>query len=106
MAGALALVFALTYVLTGNLAIPIGFHVAFNVGGLFVGFNPQSASRLSLSASGPPILEGTPVTTGITLLRIVGVMCCAVGLAWWYWSRNNLRIAPSVAVPNLCWRDI
>ena len=104
MAGSLAIVLGIAYILTGNLALPIGLHFGVNFAGVLFGTNQQPASVLRLAASGPTI-SNSPLTNEVVIVRIIGGALSVGVFTWWCWSRDGqLRIAPSVTVPALRWR--
>lgn len=95
------------YVLTGELAIPIGIHVTWNLfqGSVF-GFPVSgmglNASLVAVEQDGPTWLTGGQFGPEAGLL---GVAASVVGLgliAVWVWRREGrLRVAPSLSVPDL-----
>ena len=102
-----AFMLAAGYVLTGELAIPIGVHVTWNFfQGSVYGF-PVSGldfglSLLAISQQGPPLVTGG--TFGPEA-GILGVLASAVGigliLAWVRWREGVLRVDPSLTTPDL-----
>ena len=100
-----ALVLATGYVLTGQLALPIGFHVAWNFVGVGVlGFSPSAnivgASFLAISEHGPALWTGGTYGPLGGLLGtgafILGFMLIA---AWVRVRRGKVRLDLSVAHP-------
>mgnify|MGYP003852329625 CR=1 FL=1 len=95
------------YVLTGELAAPIGLHITWNLfqGGVY-GFPVSGlgvdASLLVVAVSGPRLLTGGDFGPEAGLL---GVGAMVVGTAvialWARWRTGALRIDPSVTIPDL-----
>lgn len=105
---ALAGVFlALGYVLTGELALPIGLHIAWNfVQGSVYGF-PVSGTGFGVSLvdtrqSGPSLFTGGNFGPEA---GVVGVVAIVVGSAlvvlWAYRRRGGVRLSPAVITPDL-----
>jgi membrane protease YdiL (CAAX protease family) len=100
-----ALVLAAGYVLTGQLALPIGFHVAWNFVGVGVlgfsaGSNIVGASFLAISEHGPALWTGGTygplgglLGTGASILGFVLIA------AWMRVRRGTVRLDLSVARP-------
>ncbi len=100
-----ALVLADGYVLTGELALPIGFHVAGNVVqvgvlGYYGGATQLGASFFAIAQHGPALWTGEPYAHEGGLLGtaavVVGFLLIA---AWVRLRRGRVRLAPSVAQP-------
>src|SRR5918995_3105777 len=100
-----ALVLAAGYVLTGQLALPIGFHVAWNFVGVGVlgysaSVNIVGASFLAISEHGPALWTGGAHRPEAGLFAtgayILGFMLIA---AWVRVRRGKVRLDPSVAHP-------
>jgi hypothetical protein len=95
------------YVLTGELAVPIGLHTSWNLfqGGVY-GFPVSGlgtgASVVAVEQSGPPLLTGGAFGPEAGLL---GVGAMAVGTvavaAWARWRTGALAVAPTVTTPDL-----
>ena len=100
-----ALVLATGYVLTGQLALPIGFHVAWNFVGVGVlgfsaGANIVGASFLAISEHGPALWTGgTYGPLGGLLGTCASILGFVVIAAWVRVRRGTLRLDPSVARP-------
>ncbi len=100
-----ALVLAGGYVLTGQLALPIGFHVAWNFVGVGVlGFSASAnivgASFFAISEHGPALWTGGAYGP---LGGLLGTGACIVGFlliaAWVRVRRGKVRLDLSVAQP-------
>jgi hypothetical protein len=84
-----ALTFALGYLLTGELAIPIGFHIAWNFfqGNVFdfpvSGTGSQVAQIFSIQQFGPTLWTGGDFGPEAGLLGTIGLMIsCAAFVLW------------------------
>ena len=101
------LLLGLAYVLSGELAIPIGLHISWNLfqGGVY-GFPVSGmhlpASIIGIEQTGPEIWTGGafgPEAGLIGLVTItVGILCI---LAWVRWRRGGLSIHGALAKPTL-----
>src|SRR5215210_3380162 len=100
-----ALVLAGAYVLTGQLALPIGFHVAWNFVGVGVlgfsaGSNIVGASFLAVSEHGPALWTGgTYGPLGGLLGTCASILGFVLIAAWVRVRRGTVRLDPSVARP-------
>lgn len=100
---------AAAYLLTGNLALPIGFHVAWNYAQSFVFGFPVSGLDLALGLvqtepTGPRVLTGGSFGPEGGLVALVWLLLSIPLLVWW--SRRRNRPAPQmVAEPQLRDRD-
>lgn len=102
-----AVMLAAGYVLTGELALPIGIHITWNVfQGTVYGF-PVSGTSVRLSIL---VIEqrGAPILTGGTFgpeAGVLGAFAVLLGVAfilvWVRWRTGRLRIASSVTTPDL-----
>jgi hypothetical protein len=103
--------FGVAYLLTGELALPIGLHVTWN---LFEG--PVYGFPVSGLDTGPSLLvttqRGPPVATGGAFgpeAGLVGVAAMLLGtvaiVGWTYTQYGDAGLAPDIEVPNLRWRD-
>ncbi|ELZ95133.1 hypothetical protein C440_08652 [Haloferax mucosum ATCC BAA-1512] len=100
----------LGYVLSGDLAIPIGLHITWNFfqGGVF-GF---SVSGLSFGTSvvatterGPDVITGGAFGPEAGLLGVGAILVGTAAIAWYVRARyGNLRFDPGVTVPELRWK--
>lgn len=102
---------AVGYVLTGELAVPVGVHVTWNFfQGVVYGF-PVSGASLGVSVVAVEQTGPRAVTGGAfgPEAGLIGVAAMAVGVAataWWArYSRGDLRIAPELTRPELRWRE-
>lgn len=98
---------ALCYLLTDALALPIGFHAAWNYAQGFVYGFPVSGvdlptSLLATETNGPSVLTGGPFGPEAGILGLVWV-ALSVPLVWWWVRRKRGVIATpeSAAVPDL-----
>jgi membrane protease YdiL (CAAX protease family) len=92
------LAFGLPYVLTGELAIPLGLHIAWNfcegtVYGFPVSGHAPVRPMLVLEQGGPELWTGGQFGPEGGLLAVVGiVLACAVGLLWIAWRQGRLAL--------------
>jgi hypothetical protein len=103
--------FAVAYLLTGELALPVGLHITWNLfEGPVYGF-PVSGLRMDASVvvttqRGPPLVTGGSFGPEAGL---VGVGAMALGtaaiVAWTYVRYGDAGLAPDVEIPNLRWDD-
>lgn len=104
MAGGLAILLGVGYVLSGSLSLPIGIHFGMNFAGVLVGTNflPESLLRVSAASS----VEGSlALPLEAVVVRLLGGTLGVALLFWWYYAvSNQVRIAPTVARPRLRWR--
>ena len=102
------LMLGLPYILTGQLAIPIGLHISWNFvqGPVFgfpvSGYAGQTARIVSVEQSGPTWWTGGtfgPEAGGIGLIA----MALGIGaiLAWVAWRNGTLRLDRTVAAPPI-----
>lgn len=98
------------YVLTGDLAIPVGLHITWNLfQGAVYGF-PVSGldigvSVVALSVGGPQLVTGGPFGPEAGLLGVGGVVAgTALTAAWVRWRTDRLAVVPTLTVPDLRWR--
>jgi membrane protease YdiL (CAAX protease family) len=97
---------ALGYVLTGELAIPIGIHVTWNFAqGAVFGFGVSGisipATVIETQVVGPAVLSGGRFGPEGGVLGLCGVLVGCVAIAWWVDRRTGgLRIHPSVLAPD------
>jgi membrane protease YdiL (CAAX protease family) len=101
------LLYAAGYVFTGRLALPIGFHIAWNVAeGLIFGFpvsgSRQAASVLAVAEQGPDLLTGGAFGPEAGVLgvgsRIVGVLCIVGYVRLRY---GSVSLADGLTEPSL-----
>jgi membrane protease YdiL (CAAX protease family) len=98
------------YVLSGDLSIPIGLHVTWNlVQGTVFGF-PVSGTALGTSVirvrqGGPPALTGGAFGPEAGLLGLSAMVLGTIAIAVWVRVRyGTTGLHPGVAVPELRWR--
>lgn len=109
---ALAGVFlAAGYVLTGELAIPLGLHLTWNYAqGVIYGF-PVSGIRVGVALvetelTGPTLLTGGRFGPEAGLLGVGAVLLGTGLIAWWaHRTRGELALSTAVWTPELRWRD-
>lgn len=105
MAGGLAVLLGIAYVLGGDLSVPIGIHFGANFAGGLLGTQPQSASLLQLRA-GSTVADSLVLPPEAVVVRIAGSALGIAVLLWWYRARGGgLRVSPTIARPALRWRD-
>jgi membrane protease YdiL (CAAX protease family) len=93
----------LAYVLTGELALPVGVHISWNwVQGTVFGF-PVSGSKpsrhlLTLRQDGPVLWTGGDFGPEGGLLAVVAVLLgCGLVVLWVAWTRKRLRLHVALA---------
>jgi len=104
--GLAGLLLALAFLLTGQLAIPIGLHITWNLfqasafGFPVSGTTVVRTTVLATTETGPDLWTGGPFGPEAGL---VGVLAMLVGiaalLAWVRWRRGEVRLAAELAVP-------
>jgi hypothetical protein len=102
---------ALGYLLTGELAIPIGLHLTWNLfQGTVFGF-PVSGlgfgvSVVGIEQSGPTVATGGSFgpEAGLTGLTAM-VLGSALTVAWVRWRTGTAALDPAVWTPDLRWRS-
>ena len=99
-----ALTFALGYLLTGQLAIPIGFHIAWNFfqGNVFgfpvSGTGSQVAQIFSIQQSGPTLWTGGDFGPEAGLLGTIGLMIsCAAFILWNKFRYQQMEKDPRIS---------
>jgi hypothetical protein len=102
-----AVMLAAGYVVTGELAIPVGLHVTWNlfqgtVYGLPVSGTTHGLSVVAVEQGGPPLMTGGSFGPEAGLL---GAAAAVVGtgavLAWCRWRRGAVGVDPSLVTPEL-----
>jgi uncharacterized protein len=102
---ATVLVLAAGYVLTGELALSIGFHTAWNFAQVFVlgfpGGDPMlGTSVFAFSQHGPELWTGGAYGPEGGLLGTIAFLLAFVPLALWVrWHYGSIRLHPSIAQP-------
>ncbi|GAB3420821.1 hypothetical protein GCM10027435_24020 [Haloparvum alkalitolerans] len=98
---------ALGYVLTGELAIPIGVHVTWNLvqGGVY-GFGVSGlgvpATVVETRVTGPELVTGGSFGPEAGLLGLAGILVGSAATAWWVRYRTGaVRVHPSITEPDL-----
>lgn len=108
---AAGILYGVGYALTGRLAIPIGFHIAWNtVEGLVLGFPVSGtlfdATLLGIAVDGPTVATGGAFGPEASVLgltaRVLGIVAIVL-----YVRRRMGSAAPaeSIAAPTLRWRE-
>ncbi|MCH7660211.1 MAG: CPBP family intramembrane metalloprotease [Euryarchaeota archaeon] len=98
---------ALGYVLTGELAIPIGLHVTWNLfQGTVYGFPVSGldfgASLVDIEQGGPTAATGGSFGPEAGLLGFGAMVAACLLTVWWVrWRYGSVEIDDSVAVPEL-----
>jgi len=98
--------FALGYLLTGELAIPIGLHIAWNFfqGNVFgfpvSGGSSQAAQFLTIHQAGPGLWTGGDFGPEAGLLGLLGfVLTCAAVIIWVYFRQGRLKVDNRISSP-------
>jgi len=99
------------YVLSGELAIPLGLHLSWNYAqGVLFGF-PVSGVGLGVAVvrtreTGPDLVTGGRFGPEAGLLGVVAILVGIAAIAWWVRARTGrLGLAPGVWTPDLRWRE-
>lgn len=99
--------FALGYLLTGELAIPIGLHIAWNFfqGNVFgfpvSGGSSQAAQVISIHQAGPEVWTGGNFGPEAGLLGLLGfVFTCAAVILWAALRQGRLEIDDRISSPQ------
>jgi hypothetical protein len=95
------------YVLTGDLAVPIGLHTTWNLfqGGVY-GFPVSGlgvgASVVAVEETGPDVVTGGAFGPEAGLLGLGAMVVGTAAIAAWVrWRTGDLRIDPAVTTPEL-----
>jgi len=97
------------YLLTGELAVPVGVHLTWNlfqgpVYGFPVSGGDFGVSLLVVSRSGPAALTGGPFGPEAGFLGIASLVVGIVATVWWVRRRTgSARLDDSLVVPDLRW---
>lgn len=99
--------FAASYLLTGRIAVAVGFHVAWNfavssVFGFPVSGITTPVTVLAVEVTGAPLLTGGefgPEGGGLALVALL--VACGALAGWVRWREGELRVHEGVAVPDL-----
>jgi len=101
MAGGLAVLLGLAYVLSGDLAVPIGVHFGVNFAAMIGGSAPQQATLVRIESSAT-VAESLVLPPEAVAVRLLGA-AVGVGLlvAWHRRARGDGRVSPSIVRPSL-----
>jgi len=103
MSGGVAVLLGVSYVLSGELSVPIGIHFGFNIAGVLTGTNPQLASFLELTATGS-VESTTLLPIEAVIVQLAGAVFGLGVLFWWYYaSDGRVRVDSAVSQPTLRW---
>lgn len=101
---------AVGYVLTDELAIPIGLHISWNffqgvVWGFPVSGVSVGVSVVAVEQSGPTVVTGGQFGPEAGLIGVAAMLLGMVGIgAWVRYRGGDLRIHPGITTPELRWR--
>lgn len=103
MAGGLAVLLGVAYVLSGDLSVPIGIHFGVNFAGLIGGSAPQQATLVQVT-SRTTVAESLVLPQEAVAVRLLGAVI-GIGLLFWWYRRANghVQIPSSIARPTLRW---
>jgi membrane protease YdiL (CAAX protease family) len=99
--------YVVAFVLTGELAIPIGFHIAWNfcegcVFGFPVSGTDMGVSLIALSETGPDLWTGGRFGPEAGLLGIGAHLAAVLFIVGWVrWRRGGVRLQERLLEPNL-----
>ena len=101
MAGGLAVLLGVAYVLSGDLAVPIGVHFGVNFAGMIGGSAPQQATLVRI-ASSATVAESLVLPPEAVVVRLLGA-AVGVGLlfGWYRRAAGDGGVAPSIVRPTL-----
>lgn len=94
----------LGYVLTGELAIPIGLHITWNffqgnVFGFPVSGNPSSVSFINITQGGPDLFTGGMFGPEAGLMGVLGMLVgCGLIMLWVRWQYGEVKLRDDLAV--------
>jgi hypothetical protein len=98
-------VLALGYVLTADLAIPVGFHVSWNFAqGVVFGFpvsgRPIGPAVVAVDQRGPPVVTGGAFGPEAGLVGVAALLVGAIAICGWVRARGgDLRVHPGITTP-------
>lgn len=103
MAGGLAVLLGVAYVLSGDLSVPIGIHFGVNFAGMIGGSAPQQATLVQV-ASPTTVAESLVLPREAVAVRLLGAII-SIGLLFWWYRRANgqVQVASSIPRPMLRW---
>lgn len=101
MAGGLAVLLGVAYVLSGDLSVPIGIHFGVNFAGMIGGSAPQQATLVQI-VSPTTVAESLVLPHEAVAVRLLGAVIGSGLLFWWYRRANGqVQVASSIAHPTL-----
>jgi len=105
MAGGLAILLGVAYVLSGDLFVPIGIHFGVNFAGMVGGWAPQQATLVQISSS-TTVAESLILPQEAVVAQLLGT-AIGIGLLFWWYTRLNgqARVASSITRPTLRWNQ-
>lgn len=104
MAGGLAILLGVAYVLSGDLSVPIGIHFGINFAGALGGTDPQPASLVQLTST-TTVAESLVLPVEAVTVRLIGSALGIGLLVWWYRATTgHVRVVSSIARPALRWQ--
>lgn len=103
MAGGLAILLGVAYVLSADLSVPIGIHFGVNFAGMIGGSAPQQATLVQVVSS-TTVAESLILPEEAVAVRLLGAIIGISLLFWWYSRLNGqIRVASSITHPTLRW---
>lgn len=81
----LSVLLGITYILSGDLSLPLGIHLGYNMAGVILGTNIQPASILRLSST-TSIDESTALPMEAMIVRMLGAAIAVILILWIYWD--------------------
>jgi len=103
MAGGLAVLLGVAYVVSGDLSVPIGIHFGVNFAGMLGGTAPQTATLVRVT-SARTVAENLYLPVEAVGVRLLGAVVAIGVVVLWYRSANGaVQVIPSVARPSLRW---
>lgn len=105
MAGGLAVLLGVAYVLSGDISVPIGIHFGVNFTGMIGGWAPQQATLVQI-ASSTTVAESLILPREAVVVQLLGAGI-GIGLLFWQYIRLNgqVRVASSITRPTLRWKQ-
>ncbi|WP_255149079.1 CPBP family intramembrane glutamic endopeptidase [Halorarius halobius] len=91
--GVAGAVFGLLYVLTGDLSVPIGFHLGLNFVGGWLFLPADAGGPTAVSVSGAAPVVGSAARAGQPQM----VVALALVVGWLWWTRDDVGVATDIA---------